>query len=234
MAENKNKPAEKAERERKNGAAEGTEKKPRAIWSWLRDKRWICLLVGSTVLAHALLITIHAMRGVPEDKTGMEVTLGGFAYHGDGSTARVTGAEFDLHISLLKELDAEARKSLERNRYKIEQDIEELLRRAHGADFEDPILTELKREIQETINSSLEVRAVSDVIITDLALTLTEKTPATVAATEIDSDMGMAPGAGSGYPSGSGVEAPSGAGPGAKAGATGAVSNVGGLAGATP
>ena len=50
------------------------------------------------------------------------------------------------------------------------QDVEELLRRAHGTDFADPALTELKRQLQETVNHSLELRAIDEVIVTGLAV----------------------------------------------------------------
>ena len=63
-------------------------------------------------------------------------------------------------------------------RYAVQQDIEELLRQAHGADFADPVLGELKRQLQEQINRTLEMRAISQVIITDLELHQSDSTPA--------------------------------------------------------
>ena len=53
---------------------------------------------------------------------------------------------------------------------KIEQEIEQLLRRAKQADFEDPILAELKRQVQEIINGILGARVIEEILITALIL----------------------------------------------------------------
>ena len=61
--------------------------------------------------------------------------------------------------------------------------FEELLRRAHGGDFEDPGLQELKRQLQERINQALGIRAVADVIVTDLRLRRSPRTGPSAAST---------------------------------------------------
>ncbi|MEX0866374.1 MAG: hypothetical protein WD030_03380, partial [Pirellulales bacterium] len=63
-----------------------------------------------------------------------------------------------------------ARQRLEMHQYRVQQNVEELLRQAHGGDFSDPTLAELKRQMQEKINDTIAVRGISDVIITDLRL----------------------------------------------------------------
>ena len=44
------------------------------------------------------------------------------------------------------------------------------MRRAHGGDFEDPLLAGLKQKLQEHINQTLGIRVIDDVIITELKL----------------------------------------------------------------
>ena len=106
-----------------------------------------------------------AAGGVPE------ITLGEFGFINDDPTSTgVRGAAFSLHISLLGDTDRKARARLSVRQYKVEQDVEQLLRQAHPDDFIDPTLAELKRRIQERINKSLGMRAIAEVIITDLAL----------------------------------------------------------------
>ncbi len=99
-----------------------------------------------------------------------EIALGTFHFQSDGTDhPGAATARFTLHVSLLKEAEKSGRAQLADAKFRVQQDIEELLRRAHAADFEDPSLAELKRQLQEQVNSTLGTRAVSSVIITDLA-----------------------------------------------------------------
>jgi len=63
---------------------------------------------------------------------------------------------------------ATARTRLAARKFKVQQDVEQLLRQAHPDDFADPVLAGLKRQLQEQINESLGLRAISEVIITSL------------------------------------------------------------------
>jgi flagellar basal body-associated protein FliL len=103
--------------------------------------------------------------------TTPEITLGDFFFEQpSGGEGLIQEAKFQLHIGLLPEVDRYARARLAERRFKVQQGIEELLRQAHPADFEDPSLGELKRQFQEQINTALGMRAVSEIIITDLVL----------------------------------------------------------------
>ena len=75
-----------------------------------------------------------------------------------------------MHIALLEQVEVAARRELSAKRFRVQQAVEELTRRAHGGDFEDPLLTELKRRLQERVNEALGIRVIADVIITDLKL----------------------------------------------------------------
>lgn len=167
------------EKDEKPDAEEKSEKPKAASWrSRFRQPLWVCMLLGTTVVAHGLLITSHALFGSASEHARGEVSLGRFAYVNDRDTHDSLGkVGFDLHIRLLDRVDKTARRQLHDREHRVRQDVEELLRRAHGADFEDPSLSELKRQLQETVNQSLELRAVDEVIITDLTIDIRQTAP---------------------------------------------------------
>lgn len=104
-------------------------------------------------------------------KLGREESLGSFEFKNpltDGVV--IKRAEFNVHVSLLEGMEMKARILLKSRALKIEQEIEQLLRRAKQADFEDPILAELKRQVQEIINGILGARVIEEILITDLIL----------------------------------------------------------------
>ena len=61
------------------------------------------------------------------------------------------------------------------HKYRVQGEIETLLRQAHRGDFDDPTLTELKQTIREQVNSVVGNRVVSDVIIANLKIIPAEK-----------------------------------------------------------
>ena len=172
MAEdvNKNNPDEAAE-------ATVEEQQPKtsgkaASWRRFLTPKWIAALVVVSVVIHGIGFAYFRLADKsPSAANTPEVSLGAFRFDADENEAgRITNAEFSLHIALLKQVDQAARRRLEAHRFRVQQDIEELLRRAHSGDFDDPKLGELKRQLQERINETLGMRAIADVIITDLKL----------------------------------------------------------------
>jgi len=116
-----------------------------------------------------------------------EVDLGNYQFIANElERGRIVGAEFSLHIALLPQVAEEARLRLEQRKFRVQQGVEQLLRQAHGGDFDDPTLGELKRQLQEQINETLGMRAISDVIVTDLQLDRVQSDPKpTTAKTEL-------------------------------------------------
>jgi len=106
--------------------------------------------------------------------TNAELSLGSFEYVAQDpepvGLGTIRKATFDLHVALLYPRDVSVRNRFAQAKFRLQQDIEELLRRAHGGDFEDPSLAELKRQLQERINTTIGMRAVSEVIITNLTV----------------------------------------------------------------
>jgi flagellar basal body-associated protein FliL len=100
-----------------------------------------------------------------------EVDLGTFHFEADKSEGgRTVHANFSLHVALLEPVVPATRDALLVHKYRVQQAVEELLRQAHGGDFEDTALRDLKRQIQEQINQTLGARLIAAVILTDLKL----------------------------------------------------------------
>ncbi len=112
--------------------------------------------------------------------------MGNFEFTADKTAGgRVAGAEFSLYITALEGLDQIARTRLATHKYRLQEEIEALLRQTHSGDFDDPALNDLKRQIRERINQALGNRVVSDVIIANLKITASNnKEPAATADAE--------------------------------------------------
>jgi flagellar basal body-associated protein FliL len=143
-----------------------------AWWRRLLTRRWLAILLLASILVHGIGFAYFQLTNRrPPAVTSPEVGLGTFRFEADDKEAsRITNAEFSLHIALLEHVDGAARQRLDAYRFRVQQDVEELLRRAHGGDFDDPGLGELKRQLQERINETLGMRVIAEVIITDLKL----------------------------------------------------------------
>ncbi|OHB73224.1 MAG: hypothetical protein A2V70_09475 [Planctomycetes bacterium RBG_13_63_9] len=141
---------------------------PRKSLPW----KWIGIAAGVSVVNFAVgFACCRVLTGTPPVDRNPEVSLGSFRFRADrGDASSVADAEFTLHIALLDQVDQLARGQLETHKYRLRQKVEELLRQAHGADFEDPELGGLKRQLQEQVNETLGMRVIADVIITDLEL----------------------------------------------------------------
>jgi hypothetical protein len=151
----------------------------------LLSKQLLGALLAISVVGHAIgyshhWLTMKSVRG----PVGPEVSLGRFRFEANSlDQGPVTEADFALHVSLLSPVDPLARKRLATFKHRVQQGVEQLLREAHGADFDDPTLGELKRRLQEEINRTIGLRAVADVIVTELRLVRNAQRAETVAET---------------------------------------------------
>jgi hypothetical protein len=161
--------AEEAE-QREVGDEATPEKTPsRHRWSFgqrLFSTKGLVILVGVSVLLHALGFTYARLSkaDAPVKETSTpETDLGCYTFVANPSEqSDILGAEFALHIALLKHAEAAALKRLTDRKYRVQQNVEQLLRQAHGGDFDDPALGELKRVLQEQINATLDMRAIDE------------------------------------------------------------------------
>jgi flagellar basal body-associated protein FliL len=144
--------------------------------------KWLLVLLAVSVAGHALGFAYFRLTANHSAALGPEVSLGKFRFVADAAEdGHYAAAEFSLHIALLGQVEASARRELEAKRFRVQEAVEELIRRAHSGDFDDPLLTGLKQQLQEAINEALGVRVISEVIITDLALERKGQQPGMVA-----------------------------------------------------
>jgi len=145
------------------------------LWRRLLSVKVIVGIVIASLVLHAIVFGLSRWSaGGPataDAAGGAEVTLGEFQFAASPhERGPVQAARFQLHLAFLPEVDAAARLRLGTHKFRVQQDIEQLMRQAHGGDFDDPALVDLKRQIQEQVNETLGMRAVADVIVTDLEL----------------------------------------------------------------
>jgi flagellar basal body-associated protein FliL len=159
--------------------------KKKGFFKRLLTLKGLAILVVLSIVVHAAVFACtRTGKGSSSESGGAEIPLGEFRFEANrAETGSITSAWFSLHIVLLDPVDTEARKKLESRGFRVQQDIEELLRQAHGGDFDDPNLGELKRQLQEQVNETLGMRAIADVIITGLELTPREEGTAPASST---------------------------------------------------
>ena len=145
--------------------------------SKLAVKHWVAIVViGSVGIHGAIHFSSTKEAAASKAEAPDEFSLGTFHFASDPEdTSSIRKAEFDLHLSLLEDVHNVAEARLTTRRFMVQQNIEQLLRRAHGSDFGDPDLAEIKRQLQETINDTLSMRGISEVIVTDLDIRHEEK-----------------------------------------------------------
>jgi hypothetical protein len=162
-----------------NGAA-------KSWWRRFIAKRWfVALVVALLVVPTAGFVCLRPRPKPQPVVPPAEITLGMFQFAGGkGQDCCIAEAEFALAITLLSQVDDAARESLAARRLRVQQGVEQLLRNAHSADFDDPSLVELKRQMREQIDQTLGMRAIGEIIITDLKVRHGEHAapPAAVAA----------------------------------------------------
>lgn len=137
---------------------------------------WLPILLIGTLVIHGAGLAYYKLHSVRNQaETSPEIGLGNFEFVADKTSGgRIGGAEFSLYVTALDGLDRIARTRLASHKFRVQAEVEALLRQAHSGDFEDPSLNDLKRRIREQINDALGNRVVSDVIITKLKITATD------------------------------------------------------------
>lgn len=142
----------------------------RRLFNAATSRTTLAVLLGISLVMQGVGFWFYRSTTKSQPPEG-EVTLGEFVYQeNQPSTAAIKTAQFTLHLDLLEAVDQKARGRLEERRFRVKQDVEELMRMAKGADFEPTAMDQLKRTLQERINASLDMRAIDEVIITDLRI----------------------------------------------------------------
>ena len=142
------------------------------FWRTLGRNWLLIVIVMFTIAIQGATFAYHRLHERTESpRTSPEVPLGAFRFEADKvEGGRTTRADFSLAIALPETMEQAARDRLFTHKFRVQQDVEELLRKAHSGDFDDPTLQELKRQLLEQVNQTLGMRVASDVILTDLKL----------------------------------------------------------------
>ena len=177
MAENeaKEEPKDGAEESKKPGRLARIAKPIRAFMTKVLTPKVMLGAVLASFVVHGALYWYYSTLPDPRSK---EVALGEFeyvAYSPDGSLEDrplVEKASFELHVNLVENAESRARELLVLRERRIRQGIEELIRQARDREFADPELVELKRRLVDEINHTLGIKAVDEVLITELRLSV--------------------------------------------------------------
>lgn len=157
--------------EEESGEEQSKDSRKRGLLARIMTPKGIAILVGVSVIAHGIGFAYYRTSKANAQSVAAEVALGSFRFEGaKNAKGRIAKAEFSIHIALLDQVNKAAHQRLQSRRFRVQQDIEELLRQAHSGDFDDPNLGELKRQLQEKVNETLGIRAIADVIITNLKI----------------------------------------------------------------
>jgi flagellar basal body-associated protein FliL len=145
---------------------------------------WLAFLLISTLVIHGIGWAYYkAVNTSAAVEFSPEIGVGNYKFTADKTAGgRLSSAEFSLYITALEGLDRIARTRLASHKFRVQEEIESLLRETHSGDFDDPALNDLKRQIRERIDQTLGNRVVSDVIIANLKITASNnKEPAATA-----------------------------------------------------
>ncbi|MBN2579655.1 MAG: hypothetical protein JXB10_11755 [Pirellulales bacterium] len=162
--------------EHETDAEEPSNSEGKKTFQFFKGKWFFQTVVGLIVLSVVVQAggwLYYYLTSPNQAQQGPEIGLGQYQFR-DAPPAggRITKAQFALHVTLLKGLEKSGREALADHKYRVQQDVEQLLRTVHSGDFEDPALDGLKLQIREKVDKAVGTRVVSDVIITDLKLTL--------------------------------------------------------------
>ncbi len=139
----------------------------------------LAILLAVSLLVNGATLT---MLGSQDDSVAKppspEVPMGHFSFaSSQAEPGQVVNASFTIHVALSEELEDEGRRRIEQRQFRLQQDMEELLRGAHSGDFDDPLLRGLKGKLKDRVEKTLGIRAVAYVVITGLKTGRTEIAP---------------------------------------------------------
>jgi flagellar basal body-associated protein FliL len=139
-------------------------------WKSALLRRWLVVLVVGSLVIHGVVFVL-LRKSVARATVQPECMVGTFTLvGGDHNSAASAAGKFDLHVRFVDDLDASARQRMIAHEFRVRESIEGLLRNSQGTELDEPALTRLKHQIQERVDEAIDLRAVAEVIITDLAV----------------------------------------------------------------
>jgi flagellar basal body-associated protein FliL len=140
-------------------------------WKSASTLRWLAVIVVASLVIQGAIYLLVSKSPAGRTIVPIEYTVGTFSFASDSSAEAHAGpAKFDLHVRFIDDLNVAARRRLIDHQFRVRESVEALLRKSHGLELTDTGLARLKHEIQERIDEALDLRAVAEVIITDLAV----------------------------------------------------------------
>ncbi|HZZ27860.1 MAG TPA: hypothetical protein VFE46_07605 [Pirellulales bacterium] len=167
-----------AEAPKEKTSADAPAKAPAAKPWWKSAKigRWLVAIVVGSLVVHTVIFVI-LRKSAAKAPVQPEFTVGTFSVMAGDSGDRTVPGKFDLHVRFLDDLDAAARTRMTSHEFRVRESIEGLLRNAHGLEFDEPALGRLKHQIQESIDNAIDLRAVAEVMITDMTVPMLDQAP---------------------------------------------------------
>jgi hypothetical protein len=157
--------SEKLDPNKSTAAATNAAPASAAWWKSTVVRRWIVILVVASFIVDGAVLLVVRKSNV-KSTIEPEYTLGAFAlFPSDSATAAPTS--FKIHVRFIEDLDAQARQQIVKHQYRVQENIEGLLEKARGIEWEDSTIARLKHQIQDRIDADLDLRAVAEVIFTD-------------------------------------------------------------------
>jgi flagellar basal body-associated protein FliL len=143
--------------------------KPR-WWKSLLTPRWLVAIVVVSLVIHTVLFVL-VRRMSTRPVLPPEYTVGKFnLVAGAPGDSRGVPGEFELHLRFIDDLQSQANARIANHQFRVREAVENLLRKSHGIELDDPAIARLKHQIEEQINQAIDLRAVAEVMITNLTI----------------------------------------------------------------
>jgi hypothetical protein len=141
-------------------------------WIRLFSSRWLIAAVAISFLLETAIIYWFRMRSPQEAAIVVEeIPLGSFDFSRSGDRDKpVYRGQFDLFVRLSDRLESSDRQQFMREQPRLQQAVEDTLRRLRLADFTDLRLSRLKSRVQERLNDELGFDAVTEVLVSNFKI----------------------------------------------------------------
>jgi flagellar basal body-associated protein FliL len=139
-------------------------------WKSLLTPRWLVVFVAVSLVIHAVIFVL-VRRSSARPAIPPEYTVGAFnLVAGQPGDTRGVPGKFELHVRFIDDLQSQANARIASHQFRVREAIENLLRKSHGIELDDQAIARLKHQIQEQIDQAIDLRAVAEVMITDLTI----------------------------------------------------------------
>jgi flagellar basal body-associated protein FliL len=139
-------------------------------WKSLLTPRWLVVFVAVSLVIHAVIFVL-VRRSAARPAIPPEYTVGAFnLIAGQLGDSHGVPGKFELHVRFIDDLQSQANARIANHQFRVREAIENLLRKSHGIELDDQAIARLKHQIQEQIDQAIDLRAVAEVMITDLTI----------------------------------------------------------------